>query len=180
MPLLFVENGIVQVEPNVQDCPLTVVAGFSNPAFGKPVALVRTRALGVPRFGVAKTALVPKTKVPVPFASLMMPRNCAEVVEANCDKGLPVCPQPAQANTPEPLKVRGREALRREATSEPAASDNAPVEVVTFRMPVESAPGRNTLVPKCISKTLLAPPLTVVVPFVVKPEMPPSAVELFH
>lgn len=83
LPLLFVENGIVQVEPNVQDCPLTVVAGFSNPAFGKPVALVRTRALGVPRFGVAKTALVPKTKVPVPFASLMMPRNCAEVVEAN-------------------------------------------------------------------------------------------------
>jgi hypothetical protein len=39
------------------------------PAIGRPVPLVRVTALGVPRFGVVRTALVLKTATPVPVSS---------------------------------------------------------------------------------------------------------------
>lgn len=49
---------------------------------GKPVALVKTAADGVPKAGVTKVGLVAKTKVPEPVSSEIFPANSAEVVSA--------------------------------------------------------------------------------------------------
>ena len=63
-------------------------------ATGRPVALVRVAADGVPRLGVVNTALVENTKLPVPVSSEITPANSAEVVEANCAKELAVVANP--------------------------------------------------------------------------------------
>ena len=67
---------------------------------GSPVALVSTPDAGVPRAGVTNVGLVANTAAPVPVGLLMTPSSCAEVVEANCDSGLPVTPHVAQAIVP--------------------------------------------------------------------------------
>ena len=56
----------VQVEPSVQVCPFTVVAELTRPALGNPVALVSTRAEGVPSAGVTRVGEVARTFAPVP------------------------------------------------------------------------------------------------------------------
>lgn len=49
---------------------------------GRPVALVKVAALGVPRFGVVKTGEVVNATTPVPLSSLRRAANCAEFVKA--------------------------------------------------------------------------------------------------
>jgi hypothetical protein len=48
---------------------------------GNPVALDKTTALGVPRFGVTKVGLVANTASPVPVSSEIDSNNSAEVIE---------------------------------------------------------------------------------------------------
>ena len=63
-----------------------------------PVRLVATPDAGVPKAGVTRVGEVAKTAAPVPVSSDSTPANCAEVVAANCDKGLAVRPAPVVAN----------------------------------------------------------------------------------
>lgn len=49
-----------------------------RPAIGKPVALVRVNALGVPRFGVVKAGDVPKTNAPVPVEPVIAASRLAD------------------------------------------------------------------------------------------------------
>jgi hypothetical protein len=51
------------------------------PEIGRPVAEVRTRVEGVPRFGVTRVGEVPKTRAPVPVSSVIELRSAAEVIE---------------------------------------------------------------------------------------------------
>jgi hypothetical protein len=54
---------------------------------------------------VVRVGAVSKTATPDPVSSLRTPANCADVVAANCDRGLPVTPQVAQAIVPVPVIV---------------------------------------------------------------------------
>ena len=56
---------------------------------GKPVALVKTRAVGVPRAGVTSVGLVANTATPVPVSSVSALARLAEVNEPN-NVALPV------------------------------------------------------------------------------------------
>ena len=60
--------------------------------------------------GVTMVGDVPKTAAPVPVSSLMTPASWAEVVDANCESGLPVTPHVAQAIIPDALRVIGEAA----------------------------------------------------------------------
>src|SRR5690349_5338615 len=50
--------------------------------------------------GVVSVGPVPNTAAPVPVGLVIIPSNCAEVVAANWESGLPVTPQVAQAIVP--------------------------------------------------------------------------------
>jgi hypothetical protein len=65
-----------------------------------PPPKARDVPVAAPSTGVTSVGVFANTATPVPVSSLMMPRNCAEVVEANCDNGLPVTPHVAQAIVP--------------------------------------------------------------------------------
>lgn len=56
------------------------------------VQFARLPLVGVPSIGVTKVGLVPNTNAPLPVLSLITPASCADVVEANCDRGLAVRP----------------------------------------------------------------------------------------
>ena len=56
---------------------------FTNPALGKPVAFVNTKAVGVPRAGVTKVGEVAKTAEPLPVSSVKADARFAEVNDPN-------------------------------------------------------------------------------------------------
>ena len=74
--------------------PLIVTALLTRPAFGKPVALVRTAEDGVPKAGVTSVGLVANTKAPEPVSPVTAAAKLAEL-------GVP-----KNVATPEPKAVR--------------------------------------------------------------------------
>jgi hypothetical protein len=76
-------------------------ASSTSPAVGRPVQFVSVPLVGVPKIGVTSVGDVAKTAAPVPVSSEITPRNCADVVAANCDSGLLVSASPLPPPPPE-------------------------------------------------------------------------------
>jgi hypothetical protein len=70
------EDGVARKVATLAPRPETPVV------IGRPVALVKVAALGVPRFGVVNTGELVNATTPVPLSSLRRAANCAELEKA--------------------------------------------------------------------------------------------------
>ena len=75
-PLVMNEPAVPTFTPSAVDTPVPKPV---RPDSGKPVALVRVRLDGVPRFGVTRVGEVPNTRAPEPVLSVTMVSSSLEV-----------------------------------------------------------------------------------------------------
>lgn len=93
---------VVTADPKATEVEPMVTELLTNPALGRPVALVRTSAVGVPNAGVTRIGLVDRTTLPLPV-EVVVP------VPPNPTPSVPVIEEAANvwppANTIEPVIV---------------------------------------------------------------------------
>jgi hypothetical protein len=155
-------------------------------ATGRPVALVKVAADGVPRLGVTRTGEVAKTAAPVPVSSLRIAASWAEVVKAEdnpreevatCDQVFPAPPIRSWFCVMEERPVPPRVAARVPVVSEIAIPrvEVATVEIVLSALTRIKVTALGLAAVKRLAPRVVAPRLVRALAAVVAP-VPPEVI----